>query len=110
MKQSLLLSLMSVALVFLLIGCSSQEEVYKKEIESLKISLIEDVLKENPEYSYDALESRWAVVQDVVPGRTSENNLKVKVIDQQSKDILILRNDKHNLSEKEGTQHCCCNA
>ncbi|WP_422656753.1 hypothetical protein ACK8P5_13270 [Paenibacillus sp. EC2-1] len=116
---------MSVALVFLLIGCSSQdinnnkeltikrpggvqsfkeknttlEAVDEKKIESLKNSLIEDVLKENPDYSNDALESRWAEVQDVVLDRTSKNIFKVKIIDQQSKDILILRNDKRNLSE-----------
>lgn len=115
---------MSASLMVLLLGCSSQdinnnkeltikrpdgvqsfkeenttlEAVDEKKIESLKNSLIEDVVKENPSYSKEALEGRWAVVQDVVPGRTSENNIKVKVIDQQSKDVLILRNDKRNLS------------
>lgn len=48
--------------------------------------------------SKEALESRWAVVKDLVPYKSQ---LAITIEDQKTKEILILRDEKQKLSELE---------
>lgn len=128
--RKIFLSLMSTALVLLLLACSSQnfkndnqlseasadnvkgsdkkptttDEVVEKEVETLKETSIESFLKENPNYKKENIESRWAVILDIDPGRNKEH-LKITIRDQDTQGILILNEKKQKSSHLKKGQN-----
>ncbi|WIV17591.1 hypothetical protein QPK24_14280 [Paenibacillus polygoni] len=68
-----------------------------KEFETLRDSVIEGFLVENPEYEKENIESIRAFVLDIVPSK-NENQISVKIKDYDTQEILILKDEKEKLT------------